>query len=94
MVQVQSTWFPVIDRNPQKFVPNIFLAQPSDFMRRRSASTDPARARHTSRCRSRARRHDSRLSADPTATFDLSARQSAADRLAITRCVLGPGAVR
>ena len=31
MVQVQSTWFPVIDRNPQKFVPNIFLAQPSDF---------------------------------------------------------------
>jgi predicted acyl esterase len=32
MVQVQSTWFPVIDRNPQKFVPNIFLAQPSDFM--------------------------------------------------------------
>ena len=31
MVQVQSSWFPVIDRNPQKFVPNIFLAQPSDF---------------------------------------------------------------
>ncbi|MGZ7270784.1 CocE/NonD family hydrolase C-terminal non-catalytic domain-containing protein, partial [Streptococcus pyogenes] len=27
MVQVQSSWFPVIDRNPQKFVPNIFLAQ-------------------------------------------------------------------
>ena len=26
MVQVQSTWFPVIDRNPQTFVPNIFLA--------------------------------------------------------------------
>src|SRR5437762_11152543 len=24
MMQVQSTWFPVIDRNPQKFVPNIF----------------------------------------------------------------------
>jgi hypothetical protein len=24
MVQVQSTWFPLIDRNPQKFVPNIF----------------------------------------------------------------------
>ena len=32
MVQVQSTWFPVIDRNPQKFVPNIFLAQPADFI--------------------------------------------------------------
>lgn len=31
MVQVQSTWFPVIDRNPQKFVPNIFLAKDSDF---------------------------------------------------------------
>ena len=32
MVQVQSTWFPVIDRNPQKFVQNIFLAQPADFI--------------------------------------------------------------
>jgi putative CocE/NonD family hydrolase len=31
MVQVQSTWFPVIDRNPQTFVPNIFLAKESDF---------------------------------------------------------------
>ena len=31
MVQVQSTWFPVIDRNPQKFVPNIFEARESDF---------------------------------------------------------------
>ena len=31
MVQVQSTWFPVIDRNPQRFVPNIFLASASDF---------------------------------------------------------------
>jgi hypothetical protein len=26
MVQVQSTWFPVIDRNPQKFVPSIYQA--------------------------------------------------------------------
>jgi putative CocE/NonD family hydrolase len=33
MVQVQSTWFPVIDRNPQKFVANIFQAQASDFQR-------------------------------------------------------------
>jgi putative CocE/NonD family hydrolase len=33
MVQVQSTWFPVIDRNPQRFVPNIFLANESDFQR-------------------------------------------------------------
>ena len=31
MVQVQSTWFPLIDRNPQKFVPNIFEARASDF---------------------------------------------------------------
>ena len=31
MIQVQSTWFPIIDRNPQKFVPNIFEAKPSDF---------------------------------------------------------------
>ncbi len=31
MVQVQSTWFPVIDRNPQRFVPNIFQAKESDF---------------------------------------------------------------
>ena len=33
MVQVQSTWFPVIDRNPQKFVKNIFLAKESDFQK-------------------------------------------------------------
>jgi hypothetical protein len=31
MVQVQSTWFPVIDRNPQKFVPNIFKASERDY---------------------------------------------------------------
>lgn len=31
MVQVQSTWFPIIDRNPQTFVPNIFEANESDF---------------------------------------------------------------
>jgi len=31
MVQVQSTWFPHIDRNPQTFVPNIFFAKPDDF---------------------------------------------------------------
>ncbi|HLF19555.1 MAG TPA: CocE/NonD family hydrolase [Bacteroidota bacterium] len=31
MVQVQSTWFPIIDRNPQKYVDNIFLAKDSDF---------------------------------------------------------------
>jgi putative CocE/NonD family hydrolase len=31
MVQVQSTWFPIIDRNPQKFVPNIFEATQADY---------------------------------------------------------------
>jgi len=31
MVQVQSTWFPLIDRNPQTFVGNIFLAKASDY---------------------------------------------------------------
>jgi len=31
MVQVQSTWFPLIDRNPQKYVPNIFKAKDGDF---------------------------------------------------------------
>jgi len=31
MVQVQSSWFPLYDRNPQSFVANIFWAQPSDF---------------------------------------------------------------
>ena len=33
MVQIQSTWFPIIDRNPQKFVPSIYQAQPSDFIK-------------------------------------------------------------
>lgn len=32
MIQIQSTWFPVIDRNPQKYVPNIFEAKASDFI--------------------------------------------------------------
>lgn len=31
MVQVQSTWFPFIERNPQTFVPNIFEATPTDY---------------------------------------------------------------
>jgi predicted acyl esterase len=30
-VQVQSTWFPLYDRNPQKFVPNIFDADTADY---------------------------------------------------------------
>jgi uncharacterized protein len=31
MVQVQSSWFPLYDRNPQTFVPNIFRAKPGDY---------------------------------------------------------------
>ena len=33
MVQVQSTWFPLIDRNPQKFVPSIYEAKASDYVK-------------------------------------------------------------
>jgi len=31
MVQIQSSWFPLYDRNPQIFVPNIFWAKPGDY---------------------------------------------------------------
>jgi predicted acyl esterase len=31
MVQVQSTWFPLVDRNPQTYVPNIYEANETDF---------------------------------------------------------------
>ncbi len=31
MIQVQSTWFPLYDRNPQKYVPNIFMAKDTDY---------------------------------------------------------------
>ena len=33
MVQIQSTWFPLIDRNPQQFVPSIYDAKASDFVK-------------------------------------------------------------
>ena len=33
MVQIQSSWFPLYDRNPQSFVPNIFFAQPADYVK-------------------------------------------------------------
>jgi putative CocE/NonD family hydrolase len=33
MVQVQSSWFPLYDRNPQRYVDNIFLAQPGDYVK-------------------------------------------------------------
>lgn len=43
MIQVQSSWFPIIDRNPQKYVPNIFEAKETDFIK----------ATHTIYCNSR-----------------------------------------
>ncbi len=47
MVQIQSSWFPHVDRNPQTFVPNIFEAKPGDFktatMRVYHAPAQPSR---------------------------------------------------
>jgi putative CocE/NonD family hydrolase len=47
MVQVQSSWFPLYDRNPQSFVDNIFLAAPGDYrkatQRIYSGATTPSR---------------------------------------------------
>jgi predicted acyl esterase len=31
LVQIQSSWFPLYDRNPQKYIPNIMFAKPEDF---------------------------------------------------------------
>jgi predicted acyl esterase len=33
MVQIQSTWFPLYDRNPQSFVPNIMFSKPEDYVK-------------------------------------------------------------
>jgi putative CocE/NonD family hydrolase len=33
MVQIQSSWFPLYDRNPQRFVSNIFFAKPDDYVK-------------------------------------------------------------
>ncbi len=45
MVQIQSSWFPLYDRNPQHFVPNIFFAQPADYVKaRQRVYHAPARA--------------------------------------------------
>ena len=33
MVQIQSSWFPLYDRNPQSYVPNIMFAAPGDFIK-------------------------------------------------------------
>jgi uncharacterized protein len=33
MIQVQSSWFPLVDRNPQKYVDNIYNAKREDFIK-------------------------------------------------------------
>jgi hypothetical protein len=33
MVQIQSSWFPLYDRNPQTYVDNIFHAKPADYQK-------------------------------------------------------------
>ena len=33
MLQIQSSWFPLYDRNPQNYVPNIFFAKPADYVK-------------------------------------------------------------
>ena len=47
MVHVQSTWFPLVDRNPQKYVDNIYLADEEDFIKATQ------RVHRSSRCPSR-----------------------------------------
>ncbi len=47
MVEIQSTWFPLYDRNPQTFVPNIMKAKPDDYQA--GHDHDLFRARGTTR---------------------------------------------
>jgi putative CocE/NonD family hydrolase len=45
MVQIQSSWFPLYDRNPQTYVPNIFFAKPADYVKAtQSVMRSPDRA--------------------------------------------------
>jgi hypothetical protein len=47
MVQIQSSWFPLYDRNPQTYVSNIFFARPEDYVKATHSvyrSTDRASA--------------------------------------------------
>jgi len=49
MLQIQSTWFPLIDRNPQKFVPSIYQATAADFVSAtQRVYCSPAMASHIS----------------------------------------------
>jgi len=43
MVQIQSSWFPLYDRNPQTFVANIFWAKPDDYRNCSTARVSHAR---------------------------------------------------
>jgi hypothetical protein len=52
MVQVQSTWFPIIDRNPQTFVPNIFRRAKPTSSPRRTAFIGRRSTLRASTCRS------------------------------------------
>ena len=47
MVEIQSTWFPLYDRNPQTFVSNIMKARPRDY--KKAAITVYEDAEHPSR---------------------------------------------
>jgi len=47
MVQIQSSWFPLFDRNPQKYVPNIFFATDKDFIK---ATQSIYRDKHFATC--------------------------------------------
>ena len=47
MVQIQSTWFPLYDRNPQRFVPNILMPRPPTSARSSTACGTPRRTHHT-----------------------------------------------
>ena len=51
MVQVQSSWFPLYDRNPQTFVPNIFLAKPADYQKATQRVYHPPARHRMWRCR-------------------------------------------
>ena len=50
MVQIQSTWFPLYDRNPQTYVPNIMYAKPEDFVKATQRIWHTPRRRAPSNC--------------------------------------------
>jgi putative CocE/NonD family hydrolase len=60
MIQVQSSWFPLIDRNPQTYVENIFRAAPEDFVKATHRLYHDAK--HTTRIRMSVLEPDARIS--------------------------------